>query len=86
MNTKLVIEQLTDFATLLRLGRPLEVIDDLINLLTEIVPQTIGQKSATSYSVEEIFSLILSCQQAEDWLGLADYLEYELSDFLIDLS
>ena len=85
MNTFLVIKQLKFFSDSFRLGKSLEVIDDLINLLSEIVPQTIGLKSNNAVSIEDIFSKILNCQKSEDWLGLADYLEYELSDFLEDL-
>ena len=81
-----VIKQLKFFSDSFRLGKSLEVTDDLINLLTEIVPQTIGLKSNNEVSIEDIFSKILHCQKSEDWLGLADYLEYELPDFLVALS
>ena len=85
MNTFSAIKQLKFFSDSFRLGKSLEVTDDLINLLSEIVPQTIGRESNNQVSIEDIFSKILHCQKSEDWLGLADYLEYELSDFLADL-
>ena len=85
MNTVSTIKQLKFFSDSFRLGRSLEVTDDLINLLSEIVPQIIGRESNNQVSIEDIFSNILYCQKSEDWLGLADYLEYELSDFLADL-
>jgi len=86
MNTQIMVEKLKSFADLFRLGRPLEVTDDLIILLEEIITETAAQTSNTVHTIEEMFSLILHCQESEDWLGLADYLEYELSDFLICLS
>ena len=85
MNTFSAIKQLKFFSDSFRLGKSLEVTDDLINFLAEIVPQTIGRESNNQVTVEDIFSKILHCQKSEDWLGLADYLEYELSDFLADL-
>ena len=85
MNTFSTIKQLKFFSDSFRLGRSLEITDDLINLLSEIVPQIIGRESNNQVSIEDIFSNILYCQKSEDWLGLADYLEYELSDFLADL-
>lgn len=86
MTTDLILQRLKDLAVFFRLGRPLEATDDLINLLTNMMPQVTGKISATPLSIESIFSSILRCQEAEDWLGLADYLEYELSDFLKGLS
>ncbi len=29
-----------------------------------------------------LLGLLLACQEAQDWLGLADYLEYELVEWL----
>ena len=81
-----IVEKLKNFADFFRLGRPLEVTDDLINLLEEVMAQNANKTSNNLQVIEEIISLILCCQKAEDWLGLADYLEYELSDFLIHLS
>ena len=86
MNTERVIKKLKNISDLFRLGRPLEVTTDLITLLEEIVIETSGKKSNGFHSIEDIFSLILCCQESEDWLGLADYLEYELSNLLIYLS
>ncbi len=86
MNIDVIVKKLKNFAALLRLGRPLEVTNDLINLLEEIMTEAGVRTSNNLHFIEEIFSSILCCQEAEDWLGLADYLEYELSDFLVHLS
>ena len=86
MNIDAIVKKLKNFAGLLRLGRPLEVTTDLINLLEEIMTEAKFKTSNNLHFIEEIFSLILCCQESEDWLGLADYLEYELSDFLVNLS
>ena len=47
----------------------------LIALFAGATPQQYGQ-------LQQLLSTILQCQQQRDWLGLADYLEYELADLL----
>lgn len=76
------LEILLNHTVYLRLGRPLEVIDDIISLLTIILPEIIQKKVHHSKSIELILSSIMTCQENEDWLGLADYIEYDLIDLL----
>ena len=85
MIPKNALSQLATCATFFRLGQPLEVTDDLINLLSEVVPLLIGKKSEDEISIEDLVSQILLCQESEDWLGLADYLEFELYELLTSL-
>lgn len=79
------IEQLSNYAALLRCGRSLEVSQELINFLSEILTHIVVNKGDRLFVFQEIVSAVLRCQEAEDWLGLADYLEYDLPDFLKSL-
>lgn len=78
MNKTMVTKKLSSYAIFFRLGRPLEVTESLVSLLTEIFSYIEGKNINNGSSIGLIFSLILSCQEAEDWLGLADYIEYDL--------
>jgi hypothetical protein len=49
--------------------------EKLISLFSRATPQQYGQ-------LQQILTAVLQCQQQRDWLGLADYLEYELADLL----
>ncbi len=85
MNRKLTIERLSAYAVFLRSGRSLEITEELINLLFDILSYiTVNNREMLS-KLQEIFSAILQCQETEDWLGMADYLEYELKDYLKSL-
>ena len=82
MKTITMIENMRRYASFFRLGRPLEVTDDFITSLGEIMPYVIGKGGDTLPSVTKILSGLMTCQESEDWLGLADCIEYELIDFL----
>ena len=86
MKKNYIIQRLQTYSNFYRLGRPLEVGEEMVNFLTEILPFLFFLNNNNSASIEELFSGILACQEAEDWLGLADYLEYDLPSFLENLS
>jgi hypothetical protein len=52
---------------------------EMVNALIAIFPAT---KPASVQKLGQILGQILQCQERRDWLGLADYLEYELQDLL----
>lgn len=52
---------------------------DMVNTLIAIFPTT---ESADRQKLGQILGQILQCQEQRDWLGIADYLEYELQDLL----
>jgi hypothetical protein len=69
-------------AGLFRLGRDIEaalimvdVFDEAQDLLHQ-APQAIAQQWA------QLLTRMLACQEAQDWLGLADTMEYELIGLL----
>ncbi|MGE8411751.1 MAG: hypothetical protein ACN6QY_05225 [Pseudomonas sp.] len=71
-----------DVAGLFRLGRDVEAAGVMIELfepvqrLVDVAPVPVHQDWA------RLLGLMLACQEAQDWLGLADYLEYEMVEWL----
>jgi hypothetical protein len=71
-------------AALFRLGRDVEAGLAMIELIGavqpsfDVLPQTIRQQWVL------LLSRLLECQETQNWLALADYLEYELVQFLRD--
>lgn len=82
MKTVNMIENMRRYAAFFRLGRPLEVTDDFITSLGQVIPYVIGKEGDHLPSVTRILNGLITCQESEDWLGLADCIEYELIDFL----
>ena len=52
-----------------------ELAGQLISIYAAATPQQ-------STQLQQLLTLMLQCQQNRDWLGLADYLEYELQQLL----
>lgn len=52
---------------------------EMVNTLIAIFPTT---APASVQQLGHILGQILQCQERHDWLGLADYLEYELQELL----
>ncbi|MCP2006019.1 hypothetical protein M976_01936 [Buttiauxella ferragutiae ATCC 51602] len=67
-----------------RLGLALDAALELPPLMKSLVPLLPALPPATQQQLPQIMSAILACQEREDWLGLADWLEYELLHLLSD--
>lgn len=71
-------------AALFRLGRDVEAGLVMIDLIGEVHP-TFDARSA---EIQQQWALVLgqmfACQEAQNWLALADYLEYELVELLTE--
>ena len=46
------------------------------------MPYVLGKEGDNLPSVTKILNGLITCQESEDWLGLADCIEYELIEFL----
>lgn len=66
--------QAKEIANLFRLSKHIEA----GLLLAEYFDRLLTFNSANDKDLENAISSILSCQERKDWLGLADYLEFEL--------
>ncbi|NBF01455.1 hypothetical protein GV819_04040 [Pseudomonas sp. Fl5BN2] len=71
-----------DVADLFRLGRDVEAAVAMIELFDPVQGLVDGAPSSAQQDWAALLGLMLKCQEAQDWLGLADYLEYELVDWL----
>ncbi|MBV8043978.1 hypothetical protein [Pluralibacter sp.] len=76
--------QFTTLAEQFRLGLSLDAALALPPLLKLLLPLLPTLPAQTQRQLPQIMSAILACQEREDWLGLADWLEYELCHALAD--
>ena len=74
----LISSQLTTLAAQFRLGLSLDAALALPPLMKSLLPLLPTLPLAMQQQLPQILSAILACQEREDWLGLADWLEYEL--------
>ncbi|BBP69609.1 hypothetical protein PHLH6_16130 [Pseudomonas sp. Seg1] len=69
-------------AGLFRLGRDVEAALTMVDVFDEaqrffaLAPENVQQSWA------QVLTHILACQERQDWLGLADFMEYELIELL----
>ncbi|WP_248802288.1 hypothetical protein [Pseudomonas sp. MWU13-2100] len=76
------VEDARECAGLFRLGRDVEAalnmveVFDTVQLALEAAPREIRQQWA------QLLARMLVCQESQDWLGLADWMEYELVGLL----
>lgn len=76
------IEEYRQCAGLFRLGRDVEAALSMVDLFDEAqrlflqAPQDVQQAWAS------LLRQMLACQERQDWLGLADFMEYELIELL----
>mgnify|MGYP006138944539 CR=1 FL=1 len=73
---------LREYSVYYRLGRPVKVSENLVSLLEDIFAFTSNYPVNEQTAVKDLFLCILKCQEREDWLGLADYIEYDLCELL----
>ncbi|WP_409283804.1 hypothetical protein [Pseudomonas protegens] len=76
------IARAREVADLFRLGRDVEAAVNMIELFDPVQGQVDVAPLALQQDWAGLLSLMLKCQEAQDWLGLADYLEYELVEWL----
>lgn len=78
------VEQAQQCATLFRLGRDVEAGLAMIDLAAALQPSFDQADADTQHQWLQVLSLMLECQEAQNWLALADYLEYELTQLITD--
>lgn len=75
-------DRLTTLAHQFRRGLSVEAALELPSLMKSLIPLLPTLSPAMQRQLPQIMSAILACQEREDWLGLADWLEYELCQLL----
>lgn len=72
-----VVEEARDCAKLFRLGRDIEGALKMVELIDRSLPLMDGVSAGRQAEWGRVLSAILACQERQDWLGLADWLEVE---------
>ncbi|WP_282371601.1 hypothetical protein [Pseudomonas sp. PS02290] len=72
-----VVEEARDCAKLFRLGRDIEGALKMVELIDRSLPLMDGVSAERQAEWGRVLSAILACQERQDWLGVADWLEVE---------
>jgi hypothetical protein len=65
-------------AGLFRLGRDVEAALLMVEFFDELQLSIVGAEPVLQKEWAHLLAQMLDCQEAQNWLGLADFLEYEL--------
>jgi hypothetical protein len=77
-----VIEEARGCARLFRLGRDVEAGLAMVALVETAQPMVERMPGQVQSLWGDLLALMLNDQQAQNWISLADYLEYECVDLL----
>ncbi|MEJ5058241.1 MULTISPECIES: hypothetical protein [unclassified Pseudomonas] len=69
-------------AGLFRLGRDVEAALSMVDVFEEAYTLVLSAPQDVQQSWTGVLTQMLACQERQDWLGLADFLEYELVELL----
>jgi hypothetical protein len=69
-------------ASLFRLGRDVEGAVAMVELFGRCMPTFDGAQVPVQQQWAKTLTTMLDCQERQDWLSLADYLEYEVVELL----
>ena len=69
-------------AGLFRLGRDVEAALTMVDVFEEAHTLVLSAPRDVQQSWAGVLTQMLACQERQDWLGLADFLEYELVELL----
>jgi hypothetical protein len=72
-----VIEEARECAKLFRLGRDIEGALKMVELIDRSMPLMEGVCAERQAEWGRVLGAILACQERQDWLGVADWLEEE---------
>lgn len=75
-----VLARAGEVALLFRLGRDVEAAVGMVEVFEPIQSLVDAAAQPVQQGWAQLLGLMLVCQEAQNWLGLADYLEYELVD------
>ena len=82
--TQLFLARAQKCAVMFRLGRDVEAGLAMIELASELQPFFAQAAVDAQQQWLHLLGLMLACQEGQDWLALADYLEYELVQLISD--
>ena len=65
-----------------RLGRSVESALDMLEVFETAAGLFEHSSPAVRQQWSQLLVAMLACQQSQDWLGLADYMQYELTELV----
>lgn len=69
-------------AGLFRLGRDVEAALTMVDVFEGAQQSLLSADAQTQQIWAQLLTQMLECQERQDWLGLADFMEYELMQLL----
>jgi hypothetical protein len=69
-------------AGLFRLGRDVEAALNMVEVFDEAQRLLVSADQDVQLSWANVLTHMVACQERQDWLGLADFMEYELIELL----
>ena len=69
-------------AGLFRLGRDVEAALGMVDVFEDAQQLLLSGSADVQQMWAQVLAQMLECQERQDWLGLADYMEYELIELL----
>jgi hypothetical protein len=76
------ISECRQCAVLFRLGRDVEAALNMLDVFDEAQQLLLTAPPEARQAWNLVLTQMLACQERHDWLGLADFMEYELIDLL----
>lgn len=81
-NPASIITEACRCADLFRLGRDIEAALVMVELIDTAMPLFATRPTAEQHACSQVLGAILDCQERQDWIGLADWLEVEFVGML----
>ncbi|TDV67998.1 hypothetical protein [Pseudomonas sp. LP_7_YM] len=72
-----IIDTARHCAGLFRLGRDIEAALEMVELIETAMPLFTSRSVQEQAQWMQVLSAVLQCQERQDWLGVADWLEVE---------
>ncbi|KAF2393540.1 MULTISPECIES: hypothetical protein [Pseudomonas] len=76
------VDECRQCAGLFRLGRDVEAALAMVDVFDEAQRLLSTAPRDIQLKWTQVLTQMLACQERQDWLGLADFMEYELVDLL----
>lgn len=76
------VDECHECAGLFRLGRDVEAALTMVDVFEGAQQSLLSAGAQTQQVWAQLLTQMLECQERQDWLGLADFMEYELMQLL----
>jgi hypothetical protein len=81
-SSSVLISDAKKIAAEFRLGKNMQASESLAELVTSVGQQSAHASTPKNQELSQILKNLLDCHKNDDWLGVADYLEFELVEWM----